>query len=146
MNRIEVSCQTEAAADWEDRANQICRRVLDLLDIDDWELSVVLCGDSKIRTLNSQYRGIDEPTDVLAFPQDSSGILDGCRIIGDIVVSTDTMAVQAHENGTGTGEELSILLAHGILHLNGMDHNTSNSRMMRKQNTLLRQLKEDQTF
>ena len=146
MNRIEVSCETTAASQWNEKADEICRRVLELMEIDDWELSVVLCSDATIRKLNDRYRGIDEPTDVLAFPQESALMSDGCQVVGDIVVSVDTMAPQARDNGQGLEEELRMLLVHGILHLDGMDHEDIDSKMMQKQDRILNQFKEAGKF
>jgi probable rRNA maturation factor len=87
---------------------------------DNWDLSVVFCGDAGIRALNRQFRSIDEPTDVLSF---TLGEMDGERFLpGDIVVSFEMVEENAGYFHVSVGEELRRLLLHGVLHLNGMDH------------------------
>jgi probable rRNA maturation factor len=79
------------------------------------ELSLVLCDDATIRALNLQWRGSDTPTDVLSFPL-------AAPVLGDVVVSMDTAARQASEQGHPLATELRVLLAHGLCHLLGHDH------------------------
>lgn len=88
--------------------------------------------------LNRQYRGVEGPTDVLAFPMREGrfGRLSP-DLLGDVVISVETARRQA-----GRGEfrgELALLLVHGILHLVGYDHQTpaARQRMWRKQRVLL---------
>lgn len=82
------------------------------------EVSVVLCSDEHMRSLNGQWRGKDAPTDVLSFPQDDP---DGV-VLGDVVVSLDTAERQAAERGVDLIDEIRVLLVHGLLHLLGYDH------------------------
>ena len=97
--------------------------ILELLDVDGAELSVVLCDDAFIHGLNRDYRGIDRPTDVLSFPQDGAGgPAGGARVLGDVVISIDAAARQAKDRGCATGDEVTALLVHGVLHLLGWDH------------------------
>jgi probable rRNA maturation factor len=88
-------------------------------------LSVLLCDDVTMAELNGTYRGRDRPTDVLAFSmrEGTHGELAG-PLLGDVVISVDTARRQAREQGKTISEELSFLLAHGILHLLGYDHQT----------------------
>jgi probable rRNA maturation factor len=87
------------------------------------EVSVVFCGDELIRTLNRQYRGQDKATDVLSFPQED-GPPGGGRMLGDVVISTDTARRQAREGRRSMDREVEWLLAHGLLHLLGYDDET----------------------
>jgi rRNA maturation RNase YbeY len=91
-------------------------KLLEAIGKADAELSVVLADDTLVRTLNAQWRGIDAPTDVLSFPQDDE------RLLGDVVISTDTASRQAAELGHALDVEVRVLLVHGLLHLLGMDH------------------------
>lgn len=98
------------------------------LDLVDAELSVLLCDDTTIRTLNRDYRDIDRPTDVLAFPQEE-GLDPGIaslppRILGDVVISLETARRQAQAEGRTIASEVTMLLGHGLLHLLGYDHRT----------------------
>jgi probable rRNA maturation factor len=79
------------------------------------ELSVLLVGDARMRRLNRSYRGKDRTTDVLSFPQ-------GDGVVGDVVISLDTARRQAREGGWSLSRELRRLVAHGILHCLGHDH------------------------
>lgn len=91
-------------------------------------LSVSLVSDWEIRRLNRRYRGQDKPTDVLSFGYDADlpATVRGqaARQLGEIVVSRDTVRRQAKSNGRRIGEELALLLVHGLLHLIGHDHDT----------------------
>lgn len=93
------------------------------------EVSVSLVDDETIRDLNRQYRGNDAPTDVLSFSQiegDCSSLgswPDGVPVpLGDIVVSMPRVRSQAAEFGHSAAREYGYLLAHGLLHLLGFDH------------------------
>lgn len=101
------------------------------------ELSVALVGDDEMRRLNRDYRQIDRPTDVLAFPMDAAGPEP---MLGDVVISLDTAARQAAERGHSTAHEVRLLLVHGFLHLLGYDHERSAAearRMFRVQRSLV---------
>jgi probable rRNA maturation factor len=82
----------------------------------DEALSLSLVGDREMRELNRDWRGQDRPTDVLSFPQLERGAL------GDVVISLDTARRQAREGGWPLSVELRRLLAHGIAHCRGHDH------------------------
>ncbi len=108
---------------------------------EDVEVSILLVDDDTIRDLNRQYRGVDEATDVLAFSQlegEDFGS-EGEIVIGDVVISVDTAARQAKEQGHTLEEELDVLIAHGLLHLLGYDHETPEDerRMFGRQREIL---------
>jgi probable rRNA maturation factor len=86
------------------------------------ELSVLLTDDSVIQDLNRRYRGVDRPTDVLAFPQ------EGDELLGDVVISMETAERQAADQGHSLQREVELLLAHGVLHLMGWDDTTRQQR------------------
>jgi probable rRNA maturation factor len=100
--------------------------------------SVLLVDDAAIRDLNRTYRGVDAPTDVLAFPMREGrfGRL-APDLLGDVAISVETACRQA---GAGAlRAELALLLVHGILHLVGYDHHlpAARQRMWRKQQAIL---------
>jgi probable rRNA maturation factor len=90
------------------------------------EVSILLTDDRHIAKLNRQYRGVDGPTDVLAFaqvePDDGFSVDSEENLLGDVVISVETAMRQAEEHGHGLDEEIDVLLAHGLLHLLGYDH------------------------
>lgn len=81
-----------------------------------YEISVVLTDDSEIRQLNKQWRGKDKPTNVLSFPQDEDVVL------GDIILSLQTIKAEAAEQSKPLPHHFSHLAVHGLLHLLGYDH------------------------
>ncbi|MGD9763615.1 MAG: rRNA maturation RNase YbeY [Candidatus Binatia bacterium] len=118
-------------------------RVLALLGASG-ELSVALVGDAECHRLNAAYRGVDRPTDVLAFAL-REGAAPGVHedVLGDVVISIDTAARQAAARDISVADEVRMLLVHGILHLLGYDHERSPAearRMFAKQRNVLRKL------
>ncbi len=93
--------------------------------------SIVLTDDATLQDLNLRFRGLDEPTDVLAFGRTGDGQgepdLDfpGTpeeESLGEVVISHQRAASQAAERGVETERELALLVVHGVLHLLGHDH------------------------
>lgn len=89
------------------------------LENNDYEISLLMTDDEVIREYNNQYRGKDKATDVLSFPMEEGNIL------GDIAISYDTAKRQAEENEINIDRETAFLFIHGLLHLLGYDHETS---------------------
>ena len=89
-------------------------------------LAILVTDDDEIRQMNHQFLGIDEPTDVLSFPDDiDEGFVEGVGgepYLGDIAIALPTARRQAAQAGHSIDAELAHLLTHGILHLRGYDH------------------------
>ena len=109
------------------------------------DLAVVFARDALVRELNASYRDVDAPTDVLAFatcdgpePGGAPGELE--TELGDVVISVDRAAEQARRYRKTVESELLKLVAHGVLHLLGHDHETSGerTRMRNLENRYLR--------
>jgi probable rRNA maturation factor len=94
-----------------------------------------LTRDEELQRLNRQFRGKDQPTDVLSFPS-----LDEEGYLGDIAISVDRALEQAARFGHSAETEIEILLLHGVLHLLGMDHERDGGRMRRTENAWRRKL------
>lgn len=94
------------------------------LELPNSELSVLLTDDATIRALNRQHRQKDKATDVLAFPLDEKGENPARPWLGDVVISIDTALRQANSRRRELIAEVRFLLAHGLLHLIGYDHDT----------------------
>jgi probable rRNA maturation factor len=90
------------------------------------ELAVMLTDDAGIRTLNSNWRGIDKPTNVLSFPAlpptGAGGPDDAPRMLGDIAIAYETTRREADDEQKPFDHHLSHLAVHGFLHLMGYDH------------------------
>jgi probable rRNA maturation factor len=95
-------------------------------DLGEAEISVLLTDDVGIRSLNSQWRGIDKPTNVLSFPAAqmarAGGPEDAPRVLGDIAIAYETTRREAHDEQKPFDHHLSHLAVHGFLHLIGYDH------------------------
>jgi probable rRNA maturation factor len=95
-------------------------------DVGEAELAVMLTDDSGIRTLNSNWRGIDKPTNVLSFPAlqpTGAGASDDApRMLGDIAIAFETTRKEADDEQKPFDHHLSHLAVHGFLHLIGYDH------------------------
>jgi probable rRNA maturation factor len=97
--------------------------MLESLGLRDAELSILLCDDATIRALNHRYRKTNTATDVLAFPmQEGPGPASSPGLLGDVVISLPTATRQAAEHDRPIIQEVTFLLAHGLLHLLGYDH------------------------
>jgi len=103
------------------------------------EVSVMVVDNSYIQELNLIYRQQNRPTDVLSFAMNELGEEEPdydfggeVNILGDIVVSLEQAQVQAEEYGHSLNRELGYLIAHGMLHLLGYDHeNEDEKKLMR---------------
>lgn len=86
-------------------------------------MSILIVDDSEMAKLNQQYRQVGHTTDVLSFP-----MLEGefgevaPEMLGDVVISAETAAHISEQTGMELQPVLDLLLAHGILHLLGFDH------------------------
>lgn len=124
-NRILISLGEDVIEPiWFNKVEPFIQTVLQKLNYDNEEISVLFCSDEFIKELNSQYRNIDSATDVLSFEngeeyEDEEGLW---KNVGDIAISLETLPKNAEYFEVDTNTELKRLIIHGILHLNGMDH------------------------
>lgn len=138
---------------WFDNVEPFVQKVMKLLRFNHQEISIMFCNDECIRELNKTYREIDSATDVLSFEnndvyRDEEG---KWKCSGDIVISLDTLPVNAEYFDENSNSELKRLLVHGLLHLNGYDHGEEHieagvapkCKMLVKQEKLLIKLKDE---
>ena len=92
--------------------------------LDSPSITVMIGDDEKLKDLNLRYRGIDKTTDVLAFDAGFDDPDLETRYLGDIVISCQQAQKQAENHGHAVGDELQLLVIHGVLHLLGFDHDT----------------------
>ena len=95
----------------------------------DGHLAVELVGEDRIRELNREHRGKDEPTDVLSFPVDEDGPAAGPRELGDVVICPQHTA------------DVVEATVHGVLHLCGYDHETDTGEMLALQDRVMEALR-----
>ena len=95
------------------------------VDLGNAEVALMLTDDATVRALNREFRGIDEPTNVLSFPASKAARQrQAPRLLGDIAIAYETVLREAHGEGKPFNHHLSHLAVHGFLHLIGYDHNT----------------------
>jgi probable rRNA maturation factor len=105
---------------------ELCALALASAGISDGHVAIEFVSEERIRDLNQEFRGIDQPTDVLSFGVDEDGDAAGPRELGDIVICPEHT------------EDLREAVLHGALHLTGMDHETDEGEMLALQAELMR--------
>lgn len=159
MLNLEIEVDVVDELNYEKIAKDVINKSLDICGIDyECEINLIITDDKTIHRLNNEYRGIDKKTDVLSFPmleqEDISNILNDKIydiylnnetneiILGDIIISYDTMISQAKEYGHSIKREYAFLIAHSMLHLLGYDHieKEEEKKMFALQNTILEEL------
>ena len=127
----------------------LCNAVLDFEHFDGpAEISVTFVDNNRIHELNKEYRDKDSATDVLSFPLGENGEYDidednGCKLLGDIVISMERAMEQAELYGHSLQREVAYLTVHSMLHLLGYDHEAGGLeavRMREKEEAVLIQL------
>ena len=88
------------------------------------EVSICLMDAAALRALNSRWRGIDKPTNVLSFPAADRDCRGDAPTLGDIALAYETLAREAEDLGVPLADHYRHLVAHGFLHLIGYDHET----------------------
>jgi probable rRNA maturation factor len=91
---------------------------LEAAGVKDGHLAVEIAAPGRIHELNREHRGVDRPTDVLAFPLDGPGPARGPRELGDVVVCPQECS------------DLPEAVVHGVLHLCGYDHEIDDGEML----------------
>ena len=99
------------------------------------EISLVITGQERIQELNRDYRGKDQPTDVLSFSMSEQKIdeeeeeavafinpPDGLIHLGEVIISYPQALLQAEESQHSIKQEMAALIVHGVLHIQGYDH------------------------
>ena len=103
-------------------------------------VDILVTSNSEMKSLNRRFLGKDKPTDVLSFPAGDgghgkqSGVEE--EFAGEIAISAEIAAENARELGHSAGEEVKILVLHGLLHLRGYDHESDHGQMLRRESQL----------
>lgn len=86
------------------------------------DVTIVVDNDVHIQQLNHEFLGNNIPTDVLAFPAGHIDPDTAHTYLGDVIISYPRAKVQAEKAEHSISSELNLLVAHGVLHLLGYDH------------------------
>ncbi|NLK75210.1 MAG: rRNA maturation RNase YbeY [Clostridiales bacterium] len=149
--QIDYEADISLGLDYEKLVKKVIYECLEYEDCPyECEISVIFTNDKGIREINMEYRGIDEPTDVLSFPmieyespgdfsrleeehEDCFNPETGELILGDIVISVERALQQAKEYGHSVEREVAFLTAHSMFHLFGYDHMEDEERLVMEQ-------------
>ena len=104
------------------------RHALNHVNRNDAELTVRVVDEAEITDLNRTYRNTSAPTDVLAFPHQLPDGVD-LDLLGDVVVCADVVNRHAANHAISRPAHWARMIAHGILHLCGYDHEHSKDAM-----------------
>ena len=124
-------------------------KVLSELFLNNVEFSVSFIGEDQMHRMNSEFRNIDDSTDILSFAAEDEEegftfISAGRRkrVLGDILICPQVLCRNAESFGVSENEELRRLLIHGVLHLSGENHSTNDPSepMLIRQEEILRKL------
>lgn len=138
---IDYEAERELGIDYAALADEVAEKVLDMEKCPyEAQINLVLTDNEEIKRVNTEFRDIQAPTDVLSFPmipfetpadydlveEDESYFdLDTDELLlGDIMISVDKVFAQAEEYGHSVKREFCFLVAHSMLHLLGYDHMT----------------------
>lgn len=130
----------EGAEGLAERLAPLLERLGGLLGKESCSLSVMLTDDAGISSYNERFAGKAVPTDVLSFPSEAGSEEDSGHYLGDLIVSVERARAQADEQGHSLGEEMEVLVLHGVLHLLGHDHETDGGEMRELESRLAREL------
>lgn len=117
---IEDEAWIKALAEAEGLTLDAAATVLEHIDFEGGGVTVLLTDDETVRDLNARFRGKDNPTNVLSFPAPQNPE----RHLGDVALAYGVCVREAAEQGKPLAHHLQHLVAHGVLHLVGYDHET----------------------
>ena len=91
-------------------------------DVRKAQISLVVVDEAEGRALNRDYRGKDYATNVLSFALNEGDTVAGMPLFGDLVFCAPVVAREAAEQGKSLDAHYAHLVVHGMLHLQGLDH------------------------
>ena len=139
--QIDYEAERKLDIDYEKLASKVAAHILETEHCPyDVCVNLVITDNEEIKRVNTEFRSIGAPTDVLSFPmipfetpadysvaEDDESCFDldsGELLLGDIMISAERVAAQAEEYGHSVKREFCFLVAHSMLHLLGYDHMT----------------------
>lgn len=131
---LDIDIESWPAGEWEAlalRVAQACAAIAPELANPRLETSILFTSDEEVHALNREWRGRDKPTNVLSFPMlTREDLLELApegppQMLGDLALAHGTCAREAAEKGVPLEHHAAHLIVHGLLHLAGHDHETS---------------------
>ena len=113
----------------DNKLNKIVSTILDQEKMSDCVINLRLMNDKEMRKLNMQFRQKDKTTNVLSFPNDDISVTQ-TKNIGDIAISVEYVKVEAKKEGKTFDDHIIHMLAHGVYHILGYDHENNENAMI----------------
>lgn len=111
------------------KLNKIVSTILDQEKMSDCVINLRLLNDKEMRKLNMQFRQKDKTTNVLSFPNDDISVKQ-TKNIGDIAISIEYVKAEAKKEGKTFDDHIIHMLAHGVYHILGYDHENNENAMI----------------
>jgi probable rRNA maturation factor len=113
----------------DNKLNKIVSTILDQEKMSDCVINLRLLNDKEMRKLNMQFRQKDKTTNVLSFPNDDISVKQ-TKNIGDIAISVEYVKEEAKKEGKTFDDHIIHMLAHGVYHILGYDHENNENAMI----------------
>ncbi|MGC9365531.1 MAG: rRNA maturation RNase YbeY [bacterium] len=115
---------------------ELIRSILSHLNISHGEMSISILNEQQIKSYNYRYRQVNSPTDVISFPSEIEGDW------GDILICPEIIKENAKRFNINFTQELIRVIAHGILHLLGYNHDNrlNKSKMFKLQEDIVKNM------
>lgn len=124
------------------KRNKVYKNFLKKTGIDNIVVNLLLTDDRQIKRYNKKYLGNNNPTDVIAFSMIEEEIMPYNNVLGDIIISLQTVKRNSEKYNTDFKTELLLVVIHGVLHLLGYDHPSEDSVMRKKEKEYLKCITE----
>lgn len=113
----------------DNKLNKIVSTILDQEKMSDCVINLRLLNDKEMKKLNMQFRQKDKTTNVLSFPNDDISVKQ-TKNIGDIAISVEYVKAEAEKEGKTFDDHIIHMLAHGVYHILGYDHENNENAMI----------------
>ena len=111
------------------KLKKIVSIILDHENMSECVINLRLLNDKEMKKLNMQFRQKDKTTNVLSFPNDDISVKQ-TKNIGDIAISVEYVKAEAKKEGKTFDDHIIHMLAHGVYHILGYDHENNENAMI----------------
>ena len=111
------------------KLTKIVSTILEQEKMSDCVINLRLLNDKEMKKLNKQFRQKDKTTNVLSFPNDDISVKQ-TKNIGDIAISVEYVKAEAKKEGKTFDDHIIHMLAHGVYHILGYDHENNENAMI----------------
>lgn len=122
----------------ESKKNILLKKLLKKVPLNKTEVNLLLVNNKQIKNYNKKYFNSNSSTDVISFSMLENDIMPNNNVIGDIIISLETVKKNSLIYKTTFKEELFLVVIHGLLHILGYEHKDENSIMRKKEKEYLK--------